>query len=87
MNSSEKTNCGDLIAMIESFTIGEERSLDFIRQMEGKFSSSGLDNDDKLSDLQYALAMFGAADREYDEKFLFRACQNAIGILRQIVSD
>ena len=59
-----------LIAMMEAFVSGQSRSRDFVTQMEGKFATSDLDDDERFSDLQLALAMFGASDREHDEKML-----------------
>jgi hypothetical protein len=51
--------------------------------MEGEFATSDLDNDERFSDLQYALAMFGASDREYDEKMLAEECKYALRLLRE----
>jgi hypothetical protein len=56
--------------MMEAFVSDRSKSLDFVRQMEGEFATSDLDDDARFSDLQYALAMFGASSRQDDEKML-----------------
>jgi hypothetical protein len=71
-----------LIQMIDAFIAGESRSRDFVSQMEGEFAASGLDDDEQFSDLQYALAMFGAGSREDDEKMLVDECRCAVKLLR-----
>jgi hypothetical protein len=71
-----------LIQMIEAFIVGESRSRDFVSQMEGEFAANGLDDDERFSDLQYALAMFGAGSREDDEKMLADECRYALKLLR-----
>jgi hypothetical protein len=71
-----------LIQMIDAFIAGESRSRDFVGQMEGEFAASGLDDDERFSDLQYAFAMFGAGSREDDEKMLVDECRCALKLLR-----
>jgi len=72
-----------LIQMIDAFISGENRSRDFVGQMEGEFAASGLDDDERFSDLQHALAMFGAGSREDDEKVLADECRYALRLLRE----
>ena len=72
-----------LIAMMEAFVSGQSRSRDFVTGMEGEFAASDLDDDERFSDLQLALAMFGASDREYDEKMLAGECHYALRVLRE----
>ena len=74
-----------LIQMIDAFIAGESsesRSRDFVRQMEGEFAASGLDDDERFSDLQMAFAMFGAGDRRHDETMLVDECRYALKLLR-----
>jgi len=49
--------------------------------MESEFAASPLDADERFKDLQLALAMFGAADREADEKMLAGECKYALRLL------
>jgi hypothetical protein len=72
-----------LIAMMEAFISGQSRSRDFVREMEGEFATSDLDDNERFSDLQLALAMFGAGDREQDEKMLAGECKYALRLLRE----
>ena len=80
---SAATKYQKLITMMEAFLSGQSRSRDFVRQMEGEFATSDLDDDERFSDLQLALAMFGASDREYDEKMLAGECKYALRLLRE----
>ena len=72
---SATTKYQKLIEMMEAFVSGQGRSRDFVRQMEGEFATSDLDDDERFSDLRMALAMFGASDPEYDEKMLAGECK------------
>ena len=72
-----------LVRMMDAFIAGEGRSRDFVKKMEDKFATCGLDDDDQFSDLQLALAMFGAGDREADEKMLVGECRHALRLLRE----
>lgn len=72
-----------LIRMMDVFIAGESRSREFVRNMEGEFAACGLDADERLRDLQLALAMFGAAGSEYDEKMLAAECRYALSLLRE----
>jgi len=83
MESASKTKYQKLIGMMDAFVSGQSRSRDFVSQMEGEFATSDLDNDDRFSDLQLALAMFGAVDREEDEKMLAGECKYALRLLRE----
>ena len=78
-----KANYHKLIAMMEAFVSGQSRSGDFVREMEGEFATNDLDDDERFSDLQLALAMFGAAGREQDEKMLAGECKYALRLLRE----
>jgi len=80
---SATTKYQKLVEMMEAFVAGQSRSRDFVTQMEGEFATSDLDDDERFSDLQLALAMFGAADREADEKKLAGECKYALRVLRE----
>jgi hypothetical protein len=80
---SATTKYQKLITMMEAFVSGQSRSRDFVTQMEGEFATSDLDDDERFSDLQLALAMFGASDREYDEKMMAEECKYALRLLRE----
>jgi len=77
------TNYQNLIAMMEAFVSGQRRSRDFVSQMEGEFANNDLDNDERFGDFTLALAMFGAAESEYDEKMLADECAFAMRLLRE----
>jgi hypothetical protein len=68
---------------MEAFVSDPSKSLDFIRQMEGEIATCDLDDDARFSDLQFALAMFGASSRQYDEKMLAGECKYALRLLRE----
>jgi hypothetical protein len=70
-----------LIEMMDAFVIGRSRSREFVEQIEGEFAASPLDEDDRFRDLQLASAMFGAGDRESDEKALAGECKYALRLL------
>ena len=53
--------------MMEAFVSGESRSRDFVNQIESEVATSDLDDDERFSDLQLTLAMFGASDREFED--------------------
>ena len=72
-----------LIEMMDAFISGRSRSRDFVTQLEGEFAASPLDEDERFQDLQQALAMFGAADREADDKMLAGECKYALRLLRE----
>jgi hypothetical protein len=80
---SEPAKYQKLISMMEAFVSGQSRSRGFAGQMEGEFAASGLDEDERFSDLQLALAMYGAAEREADEKMLAGECKYALRILKE----
>ena len=80
---SPTTKYQKLIGMMEAFVAGQSRSREFVEQMEGEFATGDLDDDERFSDLQLALAMFGASDREYDEKMLTGECKYALRLLRE----
>jgi hypothetical protein len=80
---SATTKHQKLIGIMEAFVSGQSRSRDFARLMEGEFTTSDLDDDERFSDLQLALAMFGASDRENDEKMLTGECKHALRLLKE----
>jgi hypothetical protein len=51
--------------------------------MEAEFVAWGLDDDEQFRGLKLALAMFGAGDREADEKVLAGECRYALRLLRE----
>jgi hypothetical protein len=71
----------ELIPMMEAFVSGASRSREFVAQMEGSFATSPLDEDERFSDLQLALALFGAGKREDDERMLAAECRYALRLL------
>ena len=79
---SAATKYQKLIAMMEAFVSGQSRSRDFVSQMEGEFATSDLD-DERFSDLELALAMFGASDREHYEKMLASKCMYTLRLLKE----
>lgn len=79
----EPANYQKLIEMMDAFIAGRSRSREFVGQMEGEFAASPLDEDDRFRDLQLALAMFGAGEREADEKMLAGECKYALRLLRE----
>jgi hypothetical protein len=83
---SAVTKYQKLIGMLEAFVAGQNRSRDFVSQMEGEFATSDLDDDGRFGGLRYALAMFGASDREYGEKMLAEECKYALRILKEGLS-
>ena len=83
MESASKAKYQKLIGMLEAFVSDQNRPREFVTQMEGEFATSDLDEDERFSELQLALAMFGAADRESDEKMLAGECKYALRLLRE----
>jgi hypothetical protein len=79
----EATKYQKVIEMMDAFVSGRSRSWDFVGQIENEFAASPLDEDERFSDLQLALAMFGAGDREADEKMLAGECNCALRVLRE----
>ncbi len=63
MTASEKYSV--LVQMLERFieSEGEPRGTTFVREIEGEFARTGLDEEEEFSDLQHALAMY----RGYEE--------------------
>lgn len=79
----EATKYQKLVEMMDAFVSGRSRSRDFVGQIEGEFAASPLDEDERFQDLQLALAMFGAGEREADEKMLAGECTYALKLLRE----
>ena len=50
-------------------------------------ATSDLDGNERFRDLQLALAMFGASDREYDEEALASECKYALRLLAEGYED
>lgn len=70
--------------LMEIYVSGRDRSAPHVREIEGEFVAEGLDDDDRFSDLQYALAMFGADGRDDIEQLLVRECGWAMKTLRGV---
>ena len=83
MEAESKTKYQKLIGMMDAFVSGESRSREIVGQMEGEFAATDLDDDERFRDLQLALAMFGAAEREHDERILVGECKHALRLLRK----
>jgi hypothetical protein len=83
MESQPAAKYQKLITMMTAFMAGDSRSRsrDFVAQMEAEFIATGLDADERFSDLELALAMFGASDREADEKMLVGECRYVLRVL------
>jgi hypothetical protein len=79
--SSPSIQHRELIEAMEAFVSGSRRSRDDVSHMEGLFATSPLDEDERFADLQLALALFGAADREHDERMLASECRYALRLL------
>ncbi len=73
----------ELAEVMEAFVSGSGRTLSDVRRMEGLFATSPLDNNDRYSDLQSAMALFGAGDREHDERMLASECRYALRLLHE----
>ena len=71
----------ELIATLEEFVSGAIRSRGFVRQIEGVFAACDLDEDERFSGLQSALALFGGGDRIDDERTLAAECVSALRTL------
>ena len=73
-----------LILMMEAFVSGERTSHEFVREMDAEFWASGLNEDDRFSDLLMALDMFGVPreDHGVDAKTLASECRYALRVLR-----
>jgi hypothetical protein len=79
--SSPSIQHRELIEAMQAFISGSRRSRDDVRRMEGLFAMSTLDDDERFSDLQSALALYGAAEREHDERMLASECRYALRLL------
>ena len=67
-----KSKIDQFVKSIDQFISGSRRGTIFVREIEGSFAEL-FDNDDRLSNLQYALAMFGAGDSsDSDENMLIK---------------
>jgi hypothetical protein len=55
-----------LIRMLEAFIHGENvhRGIAFVREIEGEFARSELDDEDEFSDLLHALAMYRGREED-----------------------
>ena len=72
-----------MVRMMDAFVAGEGRSPNLVGMMEAEFVAWGLDDDEQFRGLKLALAMFGAGDREADEKVLAGECRYALRLLRE----
>ena len=84
--SSPSIQCRELIEAMEAFVSGSRRSRDDVKRMEDLFATSPLDDDQRFSDLQLALALFGAGGREHDERMLASECRYALRLLHENVA-
>ena len=84
MESTPNNRYQKLVRMLEAFVAGEDRSFQFVREMDGEFWASGLNEDDRFSDLLMALDMFGVPAKDFgcDEKALASECQYALRLLK-----
>jgi len=84
MQPEQKRPPDQFIRMLESFVAGENTSRDFVSKMESEFYACALQEDDRFSDLQMALDMFGvpAKDYGYDDKMLSHECRYALRLLK-----
>jgi hypothetical protein len=73
----------EFVEAMERFIAGASRSRDDVRRMESLLAASLLDDDPRFSDLQSALALFGAGEREHDERMLASECRYALKLLRE----
>jgi hypothetical protein len=73
----------ELIQAMEAFISGASRSHEAVKRMEGLFATSPLADDSRFSDLQSALALFGAGEREHDEQMLATECRYALRLLHE----
>ena len=85
MESASKARYQKLIRMLEVFVAGESTSHEFVREMDGEFWASELNEDDRFSDLLMALDMFGVPARDFgcDEKMLASECRYALRLLNE----
>jgi len=83
MEAESKNKYLHLIELMNAFVTGQSRSRDFVSLIEGEFVAMDLDGDERFSDLQLALAMFGAGEREADETMLAGECKDAFRILKR----
>ena len=72
-----------MVRMMDAFVAGEGRSRDLVGMMEAEFVAWGLDNDEQFRGLKAALMMFGAGDRDADEKVLADECRYVLRLLRK----
>jgi hypothetical protein len=68
--------------MMDAFVAGECRSPDLVGMIEAEFVAWALDGDEQFRGLKLAIRMFGAGDREADEKVLAGECRYALRLLR-----
>ena len=83
METVPKAKYQKLIGMMDAFVSGQNRSRNFVSEMEGEFATSDLDEDERFTDLQLVPAMFGASDQEPDEKMLTGKCRYALRLLKE----
>ena len=75
-----KLKIDQFVKSIDQFMSGSKRGKIFVGEIEGLFAEL-FDDDDQFSDLQYALAMFGAGDIEYDESMPIKEFKRAKKII------
>jgi len=69
--------------MMHAFVSGEDRSRDLVGMMEAEFVAWGLEDDEQFRGLKLAIRMFGAGDREADEKAFAGECRYALSLLKE----
>ena len=72
-----------MIRMMDAFVAGEDRSFHLVGMMEAEFVAWGLEDDEQFRGLMLGIRMFGAGDREADEKVLAGECRYALRLLRE----
>jgi hypothetical protein len=86
MDPTSKSKYQKLLGMLESFVAGQNRSIQFVKKMDAEFWASGLNEDDRFSDLLMALDMFGVPAKDFgsDEKTLASECRYALRLLKEL---
>jgi hypothetical protein len=74
-----------LLGMLEAFVAGQNRSIQFVREMDAEFWAVGLNEDERFSDLLMALDMFGVPVKDFgcDERTLATECRHALRVLKE----
>jgi hypothetical protein len=81
MESTAANKYQRLVRMLGSYVAGENRSIQFVRDMNVELWATGLNDDDRFSDLVVALDLFEDFGR--DEMALASECQYALRLLKE----